>query len=310
MPHKPPPASICQSVINSSLYAIFSAAARRTTAPANGCSLSASNAAAKRSNSAASTPSAGQISVTSGVPCVIVPVLSSATICVLPHSSKAEAVLNKMPCLAPIPLPTMIATGVARPSAHGQLITSTDMARASAKPPLSPKASQTAAVTAAITSTAGTKTPATLSASLAMGALVAAASLTMRIICASVVSSPTRVARQVSTPLWLSVAAATAQPAVFSTGTLSPVSAASFTAALPLITSPSTGIYSPGRTTKTSPKRTSATETCCSTPPRSTTAVCGDKRSRLCRASVVRPLARASNILPSVISVKIIAADS
>ena len=240
----------------------------------------------------------------------MVPVLSNATICALPHSSKADAVLNKIPCLAPIPLPTMIATGVAKPSAHGQLITNTDMARASAKPTLAPKPSHTAAVTAAIISTAGTKTPATLSASLAIWALVAAASLTMRMICASDVSSPTRVARQVSTPLWFSVAAATDEPTFFSTGTLSPVNAASFTAALPLITSPSTGIYSPGLTTKTSPKRTSATETCCSAPPRSTTAVCGDNLSRLCRASVVRPLALASNILPRVISVKIIAADS
>ena len=43
--------------------------------------------------------------------------------------------------------------------------------------------------------TAGTKKPDTVSAIFAMGALVAAASLTMRMICASVVSSPTRVAR-------------------------------------------------------------------------------------------------------------------
>ena len=37
-----------------------------------------------------------------------------------------------MPFFAPMPLPTMIATGVARPSAHGQLMTSTEMPRASA----------------------------------------------------------------------------------------------------------------------------------------------------------------------------------
>ena len=37
-----------------------------------------------------------------------------------------------VPVLAPRPLPTMIATGVARPSAHGQLMTSTEMPRASA----------------------------------------------------------------------------------------------------------------------------------------------------------------------------------
>ena len=47
---------------------------------------------------------------------------------------------------------------------------------------------------AAMEITAGTKTPDTLSAILAMGALVAAASLTIRMIWDRVVSSPTRVA--------------------------------------------------------------------------------------------------------------------
>ena len=35
----------------------------------------------------------------------------------------AAAVLNRMPFLAPTPLPTMMATGVARPRAQGQLMT-------------------------------------------------------------------------------------------------------------------------------------------------------------------------------------------
>ena len=39
-------------------------------------------------------------------------------------------VLNRMPDFAPIPFPTIIATGVASPSAHGQLITRTETARA------------------------------------------------------------------------------------------------------------------------------------------------------------------------------------
>ena len=49
-----------------------------------------------------------------------------------PVSSRLAAVLNRMPFFAPSPLPTMMATGVARPSAHGQLMTSTEMPRASA----------------------------------------------------------------------------------------------------------------------------------------------------------------------------------
>ena len=76
----------------------------------------------------------GIISVTVGSPLVIVPVLSRATICVLPVFSKDTAVLNKIPFFAPIPLPTIIATGVASPSAQGQLITNTDIPLAKAKP--------------------------------------------------------------------------------------------------------------------------------------------------------------------------------
>ena len=72
------------------------------------------------------------MSVTFGSPLVMVPVLSNATIWVRPAASSEAAVLNRMPFLAPRPLPTMMATGVASPSAQGQLMTSTEMPRASA----------------------------------------------------------------------------------------------------------------------------------------------------------------------------------
>ena len=68
------------------------------------------------------------ISVTSGSPLVIVPVLSKTTKSTLPVSSKAEAFLNKIPFLAPLPDPTIMATGVASPSAQGQAITKIDIA--------------------------------------------------------------------------------------------------------------------------------------------------------------------------------------
>ena len=84
-----------------------------------------------------------------------------------------------MPFLAPIPFPTIIATGVASPRAQGQLITSTEIALERAKPMVWPAMSQTARVIRAIPITAGTKTPDTRSAILAIGALVAAASLTI-----------------------------------------------------------------------------------------------------------------------------------
>ena len=166
------------------------------TAEARGCSLLLSRLAAKRSSSHSVTPAAGSISLSFGVPAVIVPVLSRATTVTLPVSSRAAAVLNSTPCLAAAPLPTMMATGVASPRAQGQLMTSTDIPLAKAKPRLSPEASHETTVTAAIAITTGTKTPDTLSAALAMGAFVAAASLTMRIIWLRVVSSPTRVASQ------------------------------------------------------------------------------------------------------------------
>ena len=165
-------------------------------------------------------------------------------------------------------------------------------------------------VTTAMLMTAGTNTPETLSATLAMGALVAAASLTILMIWERVVSSPTRVASQRMKPDWLMVAAETRSPGALSTGMLSPVSAASFTAVSPSSTTPSTGMFSPGRTTNTSPFATCSMGTTCSSPSRTTVAVLGASFIRLFSASVVLPLERASSILPTVISVRIMPADS
>ena len=88
-------------------------------------------------------------------------------------------------------------------------------------------------VTIAIVITVGTKIPETLSAILAIGALVAAASLTILMIWESVVSSPTLVASHLIKPDWFTVAAETISPAALSTGMLSPVRAASLTALVP-----------------------------------------------------------------------------
>ena len=158
--------------------------------------------------------------------------------------------------------------------------------------------------------TAGTNTPDTLSAIFAIGAFVAAASLTIWMICESVVSSPTRVARHLRKPDWFTVAAETAAPGALSAGMLSPVSAASLTALVPASTTPSTGMRSPGRTTNTSPVCTCSTGTVTSAPSRSTVAVFGASSMRLRSASVVLPFERASSVLPTVMSVRIMAADS
>ena len=71
--------------------------------------------------------------------------------------------------------------------------------------------------------TTGTKIPATLSAIRAMGAFDVPASSTKRTICAKVVSSPTRLARNWNVPFSLIVAEMTSSPTCFSTGILSPV---------------------------------------------------------------------------------------
>ena len=142
------------------------------------------------------TPSAGTRSVTRGSPLVMVPVLSKATISTFPVSSRETAVLKRIPFFAPIPFPTIMATGVASPKAHGQLMTRTEIPRAKAKAMVSPARSQPMVVIIAIMITAGTNTPDTLSAIFAMGAFVAAASLTIFMIWESVVSSPTLDASQ------------------------------------------------------------------------------------------------------------------
>ena len=90
----------------------------------------------------------------------------------------------------------------------------------------------------------------------------------------------------------------------------SAVNESALTALVPSSTTPSTGMLSPGRTTKTSSFCTCSTGTVISCPSRTTVAVFGASFIRLFSASVVLPFDRASSILPTVISVRIIAADS
>ena len=75
-------------------------------------------------------------------------------------------------------------------------MTNTEIPRAKAKPMFSPAKSHAARVMTAMAITVGTKIPDTRSATLAIGALVAAASLTIWMIWERVVSSPTLVASQ------------------------------------------------------------------------------------------------------------------
>ena len=66
--------------------------------------------------------------VTRGRPSVTVPVLSSTTVVTLRARCNASPLRIRIPCSAAFPMPTIMEIGVARPSAHGQAITSTVMA--------------------------------------------------------------------------------------------------------------------------------------------------------------------------------------
>ena len=204
----------------------------------------------------------------------------------------------------------MMAVGVASPSAQGQLITSTLMQWLSAEAKSPEIAVQTMNVAAAMPMTTGTNTPAILSATRSMGALVLVASSTRRMMPASVVSSPTAVASTQIQPPVVVVAPVTWSPAAFWTGTGSPVMSDSSTAASPSRTMPSTGTDSPARTTTRSPTRTSSMETSVSTPARRTRAVLGARSMRALMASTVLPLARASKYLPRSMRARIMPAES
>ena len=202
--------------------------------------------------SASSSPTSAQLSrsVTSGRPTVSVPVLSNATVSMLRAASRAWALLIRIPRAAPRPVPTMIAVGVASPSAHGHAMMSTATKAVSAwvSTGAGPSRTQAAKARPAITNTIGTNT-----ASRWMGAFEPWASSTNRTICASVLSPPTRVARTRSAPVVLSVPPVTSSPADRSTGIDSPVSIDSSTADAPARTRPSAAIVSPGRTSTMSP---------------------------------------------------------
>ena len=58
----------------------------------------------------------------------MVPVLSSTTVSSLCAVSSASADRIRIPARAPLPVPTWMDSGVARPSAHGQAMISTAIA--------------------------------------------------------------------------------------------------------------------------------------------------------------------------------------
>ena len=240
----------------------------------------------------------------------MVPVLSNTTVSIWCAVSNASPDLMRIPFSAPFPVPTIIATGVARPSAHGQEITSTAIAVDIANSNVAPEISQIIPVINAMVITVGTKTPAILSAIFAIGALLEEASSTSRMICAIVVSSPTLVAFARIRPDLFMDAETIVSPSCFGTGMLSPVIADSSKEDFPSNTIPSTATDSPGFTRKISPFSTSVASMTCSTPSLTTVTVFGARFKSFVIASLVFPLDFVSRYFPMVISVRIVPADS
>ena len=164
---------------------------KSVTAFERGCSERASTDAADKISSSRDIPSASKIPSTDGLPSVRVPVLSKTIVSAFPAVSRVSADLIRIPSDAAFPVPTITATGVARPNAHGHEMTRTEIATPSANENSAPTKIQMQKTIRAISITAGTKIPATRSARRAIGALEEDASRTSSIICESVVSSPT-----------------------------------------------------------------------------------------------------------------------
>ena len=93
----------------------------------NGCSEPFSAEAANNKRNFSSKFSAATISVTTGFPSVMVPVLSKIIVCNLCVVSKASPLFINIPFSAPFPVPTIIAVGVANPNAQGHAITNTEI---------------------------------------------------------------------------------------------------------------------------------------------------------------------------------------
>ena len=157
-------------------------------------------------------------------------------------------------------------------------------------------------MTTATAMTTGTNTADIRSASRCTGAFPAWAWATSRASWASWVSAPTRVARTTSRPSALTHPPATESPGPTSAGTGSPVSIEVSTAELPAVTMPSAAIFSPGRTTNSSPAASCSAGIRTSTPSRSTAAWLAPSDSSARSAAPERRLARASRYRPSRIS--------
>src|SRR3989344_4582493 len=134
-------------------------------ASASGCSDCFSKLAATVKSVFLSKLLTVSTSVTSGLPLVKVPVLSKTIVLILQACSSGSPPLTKIPFSAPLPVPTIMAVGVAKPKAHGQAITITAVKAINAKDNVAPSTKyQTVKVMIAKTITTGTNQAEILSA--------------------------------------------------------------------------------------------------------------------------------------------------
>ena len=230
-------------------------------AAATACSDACSTPPAYRSRSARVTPLARHAPTMIIRPVVTVPVLSKTTTPTDREDSRARYPLMNTPSRAPRPQAITSAAGVARPSAHGHAMISTDSAALTARPAGSPASSQPARVRPEQPRMAGTNTPQIRSAVRCAADFWDWARSTIASSRASRVSAPARVTPTISRPVSATIPAVTSSPSAASPGTDSPVIALRSMAASPNATTPSAAMVSPGRTTSMSPGRSWLTGT-------------------------------------------------
>ena len=204
----------------------------------------------------------------------------------------------------------MIATGVAKPRAHGQEITNTAIALVIAKFKSSPIINHPTKVIRAITITVGTKYLTTLSIVLVIGALELDASSTNSIILANVLSSTVLVTVYIKVPRRLFVPPITKLLTSFSIGRLSPVIIDSSIELNPCTILPSTGTVSFALTRTRSSIFNSEILTISSLPSLKRQATSGANSNNFPIASVVFFFDLAPRYFPKLINVTIIPADS
>mmetsp|Transcript_10760 Transcript_10760/g.33146 ORF Transcript_10760/g.33146 Transcript_10760/m.33146 type:complete len:450 (+) Transcript_10760:313-1662(+) len=216
-------------------------------AAASGCAVTASSDPANWSARAAvlsSTPGGDATATTRQRPWVMVPVLSAQSRSTAASCSSAMADLTRTPRFAAPPREATTTMGAASTNAHGHARTSITSATRT----------ETAQPTAiAQSKTKGVKISAKRPMRSWVFVDVACASSTNLANSDAPSSDRAAVASTLTKPWVATVPRETDDPLSFSTGSDSPVSADSSTAAFPKSTTPSTGTRSPARTTTTSP---------------------------------------------------------